>query len=1179
MINLKNQLLQKNIKQINNDKMLIDSENEKQVILNLLELLKNQIKKFIMNYKKYFKIFLKNEESKFNFPKSNKEFNKKFDKIFNDIILKNNNWKALLKKFKNNYKTQLNKKQQNCDKYSNKFYEKILKILSNIQIVLENNDNVNNENYNFNNSGSSNGNNNSGNNSGYKKKGKVKKNRFEDQINKLIYRFKINFNHFDQELINKNRQSSKNWRNILKILSNERGPFGNEMVDKQRVKLKNIEDFQRKRRIFKINSKFSIHKNASLFQKENKIFRRNTISQLNTKEILNIKLNFNKGKNKDKDGEDDDDDDDDDGDGDGDDGDDDDDDDDYDEKKIDDDNNLIKKNKNILNNKNKQNIQNKNVDSGYLRIEKKNNLIKKKKKILFKTECQMINSNQNINGLLTLTNISIEFNYDPKNSNLSNHKQVKEFLYKYNYKWNLIQINKVLKRRFHSINSAIEIFLKNNRNYFLNIKSKNNRINFFKIIKKLKSKNNWKVLISNPKMVLKKSNYTKLWIKRKISNFEYLMKLNTLAGRTYNDLNQYPVFPWVLSNYNSETLDLKDQNNYRDLSKPIGALNKERLKILNKNFKNLKNNKKSTVPPYLYYNHYSTNKIVLYYLIRLEPFTTISINNFNGKFDQPEKIFHSVSETWNNCLNDQNDFKELIPEFYYLPEFLENSNNFDLGEKPPSKEQETVEKINNVILPPWANGSPYEFIRTMREALESEYVSEHLNEWIDLIFGYKQTGEEAIKAWNLFYSLSYEENASNVNQIENRLQKRAIEDQIQYFGQTPIQLFTKPHPKRGLVKESDSMTRFAAKKYKLQSNTFKNLKLFSKNISNCPIICLGFSEPSIYLNLIGMSDKIITMDKNRKLCKHRWLSHQNITSKQNSVNNNESNLNVANNNNSTKNKSRVIKSLFTFEIDPHIKKKERIGPSFSQNIKYYSNCFVLTKNSRILFVSGFLRNCFNVIQIENSNVIQSIHKHKDIVTCLALDETDEYLISGSKDTTATIWKIEKNNQVNKQFLHVLYGHDDEITCVDVSKHLDLVVTGSKDKTLILHSLSSGKYLLTIVTESPISMVKILNKTANILVYSREQNILKSYSLNGKCLRSVKIQYQIFCWLLTKNEKILILAGSRGNIRVKFSHNFKNIYRYNLNENIYSMVLSKEEMFILFGLENGNVLIGSFLEHN
>jgi hypothetical protein len=39
------------------------------------------------------------------------------------------------------------------------------------------------------------------------------------------------------------------------------------------------------------------------------------------------------------------------------------------------------------------------------------------------------------------------------------------------------------------------------------------------------------------------------------------------AGRTYNDLSQWPVFPWILSNYRSATLDLDEPSNYRDLSK------------------------------------------------------------------------------------------------------------------------------------------------------------------------------------------------------------------------------------------------------------------------------------------------------------------------------------------------------------------------------------------------------------------------------------------------------------------------------------------------------------------------------------------------------------------------------------------------------------------------------------
>jgi hypothetical protein len=80
------------------------------------------------------------------------------------------------------------------------------------------------------------------------------------------------------------------------------------------------------------------------------------------------------------------------------------------------------------------------------------------------------------------------------------------------------------------------------------------------------------------------------------------------------------------------------------------------------------------------------------------------------------------------------DVKELTPEFFYMPEFLENMNGFDLGTR------QTGEKLGDVVLPPWAP-TPEEFVRINREALESEYVSLNLHNWIDLIFGYKQQGE------------------------------------------------------------------------------------------------------------------------------------------------------------------------------------------------------------------------------------------------------------------------------------------------------------------------------------------------------------------------------------------------------------------------------------------------------
>lgn len=62
-----------------------------------------------------------------------------------------------------------------------------------------------------------------------------------------------------------------------------------------------------------------------------------------------------------------------------------------------------------------------------------------------------------------------------------------------------------------------------------------------------------------------------------MSNFEYIMWMNTISGRSHNDISQYMIFPWVINNYDQDSLDLEDNNNYRNLKEPIGAVDQQRL--------------------------------------------------------------------------------------------------------------------------------------------------------------------------------------------------------------------------------------------------------------------------------------------------------------------------------------------------------------------------------------------------------------------------------------------------------------------------------------------------------------------------------------------------------------------------------------------------------------------------
>ena len=87
-----------------------------------------------------------------------------------------------------------------------------------------------------------------------------------------------------------------------------------------------------------------------------------------------------------------------------------------------------------------------------------------------------------------------------------------------------------------------------------------------------------------------------------MTNFQYIIHLNKMAGRTFNDLMQYPVFPFILADYTSKQLDLSNPKTfrlvihhhvsityhlfwYRDLSKPISVQDETKTEKFIMNYK------------------------------------------------------------------------------------------------------------------------------------------------------------------------------------------------------------------------------------------------------------------------------------------------------------------------------------------------------------------------------------------------------------------------------------------------------------------------------------------------------------------------------------------------------------------------------------------------------------------
>ena len=417
--------------------------------------------------------------------------------------------------------------------------------------------------------------------------------------------------------------------------------------------------------------------------------------------------------------------------------------------------------------------------------------------------------------------------------------------------WPWTDILSFSKRQFLTRPVAVEVFFADGRSYLLTTTEELQRdalyTDLLKSTKTLRenarpeTENAWRRdLLKDPNEGSSKlsqflspmvaSQMTKKWIKGDVSNFHYLMWVNSQAGRTFNDLTQYPVFPWVLADYTSPDLDLSNPRSYRDLSKPMGCQTIERAESFQERYASLAEMDEQT-PPFHYGTHYSSAMIVTSFLIRLQPFVQSHVLLQGGSFDHANRLFHSIEQAWRSASGEGlSDVRELIPEFYYLPDFLRNVNCYNFGFR-----QGDNEIVDNVKLPPWAKGDPEIFISKHREALESPFVSQNLHAWIDLVFGFKQRGEAARESTNVFHYLSYP-GAKDLDTIHDQHERAATIGIIHNFGQTPRQIFSRPHDRRenileGSAKLHNSMRSLARLRSPIQKlNTGVSTLHFSREL-------------------------------------------------------------------------------------------------------------------------------------------------------------------------------------------------------------------------------------------------------------------------------------------------------------------------------------------------------------
>jgi len=791
-----------------------------------------------------------------------------------------------------------------------------------------------------------------------------------------------------------------------------------------------------------------------------------------------------------------------------------------------------------------------NVDEDVLEVEDPGSPVgKERQRAILETEksvlgevCELITLMDIVPGKLEITTTHVYFYADETAGR--------------DFQWPLSELREVHLRRHNLRRSALEFFLIDQTNYFLNF-NKETRNKVYKKIMSLRPRNLYYIGARSPANLLKASGLTDKWVHREISNFEYLMQLNTIAGRTYNDLSQYPVFPWVLVDYESEELRLDDPAVYRDLSKPVGALNPERVLSIQEKYDNFVD-PCGLIAQFHYGSHYSSSAGVLHYMLRVEPFTTLHIKLQSGRFDCADRQFHNIPSSWDSIYSKGGDVKELIPEFFYFPDFLVNSNRFDLGHL------QRGEPVDDVILPRWAT-SPEDFVFKHRQALESHHVSSHLHEWIDLIFGYKQKGAAAVEALNVFYYCTYE-GAVDLDAITDPAEREATEGMINNFGQTPIQLLAQPHPQRMSAEEA---AKFKAAKSAGTSRTlesvfenFDKLKAYFVTVSDDtdPLVFVAVSQ--VYARSLihsGMPEHMITVSQNGIVGLQDWLPYAKTRTKP-----------------------------FTFELDPSLSStrlRRCIAGPFSPDLQVSSHLFTITHDAKLLITAGHWDNSFRVFNTKGKQLTRIV-AHTDVITCVSLDDDGHHLITGSRDTTCRLWEITHQGgvaqELNRTPLQTLYGHDKPVTCVAMSWELDMAVSGSQDGTCIIYTARKGEYVITLRPMgtaacsqlSPCHVTSLaLSEYGNIVVFCKQESnrALCRYSINGKLLsKDVKLKEDVADVLISG--EYLVTGGTNGKLEIRQLHSFQVVKKMSLLVPIRSVSLARDNTHIFVCLQDGKLIV-------
>ena len=345
--------------------------------------------------------------------------------------------------------------------------------------------------------------------------------------------------------------------------------------------------------------------------------------------------------------------------------------------------------------------------------------------------------------------------------------------------------------------------------------------------------------------------------------FDIIMLINLISNRSYNDLYQYPVFPLIYF-YNKKTgysvnRNLKEHIGFQEITDNSKVRKDLFMKVYKETVNEIKeyteNCLENKIDLHCFNTHYSNSIYTSNFLLRLFPYSFSSIELQGNGFDDPNRLFYSIDETFNNIATQKSDLRELIPEFFYLPEMFMNLNSINFHKRANG------DLVDDVIMPKNSSNKRYisnnndddspELMIKESNIKESDYLpkkrienlkkcfafTEHMKnllenlkdfpKWLNIIFGLNQ--KFSPKNQQYFRKESYinNDNDDYNNYIKDEIIMSSVE-----FGIIPLQTIYEQNILINLQKRKNEYESY----YYENKNKRSSQKLFSFGSNNSKLL-------------------------------------------------------------------------------------------------------------------------------------------------------------------------------------------------------------------------------------------------------------------------------------------------------------------------------------------------------